>query len=86
VGPLGTDYLQTPIATTFNFFWPSPLLHANIQILALAASPSTKVPFFGTFHQFEAVIESPTNTNFHLWMASLDATSFQLQFEPKINF
>ena len=51
VGPLGTNPLKTPVAATFvNFLWPSTPSHANIMILAVAATHAGPNLFLGHLH------------------------------------
>ena len=47
--------------------------------------PSTTVRIFWHFSSFSGCKKIPKKVNFQLWMAPLDAASFQLQFEPKIS-
>ena len=51
MGPLGTNPLKTPVAATFvNFLWPSTPPHANIRILAVAATHAGPNLFLGNLH------------------------------------
>ena len=51
VGPIGTNPLKTPVATTFvNFLWHYTPPYANIRILAVAATHAGPNLFLGHLH------------------------------------